>query len=643
MISPEADETTTVSWVNSQLKTARSARMAVERQWYTNIAFFFGKQWITWQSSGNFSMARMVEPAAPPWRVRLTVNKIRQYIRAELARMNSSPPRGFIMPASSDSEDQARARSAQIILDHLVDSSDLDLKQEIADLWAILCGTSFLKVFYDSGAVDNTVNPTTLGKINTVALSPFHVLVPNLDVPLLSDQPWVCHSAILPLSNLQAAYGEAAIGLKEEEHSADNLEERLFNAMQITDKKATSQGIEVKELWLTPSVEWPEGGLIVVAQERLLYRGPNPYEHGMLPIIKREHTLTNRFYASTFVDDMIQLQKEYNRSRSQVIESKNRMTRPQWIAEMGSVDVKAMTSEPGAVIQHRPGSRPPGVVQMASLPGYVFENMSAIREEMDDTASQHPVSRGDVPPNVEAATAISYLQERDDGPISYAIRSKERSYQWIGRQFLGLAIQFWDAQRTVTVVGKNNNFESYLLSGSDIKGATDYHVVKGSAQPVSRAARKAELLELGKMGIVPQHKLLQYLEFPELGKLYEELQADARQAQRQNLMMSKGEYADVEPWHDHLAHIAEHNEFRKMEEYENLPDPIKNLFRVHVYYHMRFVTMIFGLQTLIPENPEQAAMNGGVDPAYEVELTKAVSLLQASGGMPPPQPQQPPM
>ena len=113
MITMESSAQDIVSWVNKEFDQAKTARTTFERQWYTNIAFFLGKQWVTWAQSGSFANAKLVEPSAPPWRVRLTINLLRSYVRRELARLSSSAPRGYVMPSTSDSADQAAARAAE--------------------------------------------------------------------------------------------------------------------------------------------------------------------------------------------------------------------------------------------------------------------------------------------------------------------------------------------------------------------------------------------------------------------------------------------------------------------------------------------------------------------------------------------------
>ncbi len=653
MFRPDAKEPEIVAWVDDQFKQARTARQSFERIWFTNMAFYFGRQWVTWGQSSSFQYARMVEPPAPSWRVRLTINKVAQYVNREISRLNSSRPRGFVMPASSDSNDAAVAKVAEDLYDYLSDIAQLELQQLIADLWICFTGNGYLKIYY-SREFDHQAQAQ--GKICVEARSPWHIFVPYMDEPLLENQPWVMEAAIKPASWVAQTFG---VQMSEDSsNSGDILEDRMLNAMQITEKEVTTKGILVKECWIKPNAEFPMGALVRVAKDRVLVEqpvqefddegnelplekpglwSPWPYLHMQYPFIQRIHTLTNRFYGKTFVEDLISLQRQYNRARSQVIENVNKVSRPVWMVQRGSVDVRTITTEPGAVIQYMTGATPPKQEQPVNIPPYVFDSIEQTKDEMDGIASQHDVSQGTVPPNVEAATAISFLQESDNASLFSAVRFKEKAYQQAGQQMLALVGQYWDAPRMVRVVGTNRNYEAFLFQGSDLAGNTDFRIVPGSGTPVSRAARKAELMELIKMGIIPPHKGLAYLDMPELGRLYEEMQIDTKQAQRENVKMMNGTDGTIDLNQDHMVHIDEHDDFTKQQEYENLDDNAKLMFRTHTLRHLEIITHLFGLNPMVQQDMTSPQFQQlGFDPVYEAELRRLYTMLKTSGGMPMP-------
>src|SRR5215208_2289377 len=79
-----------VRWTQEKFQAIRNARVTTERQWYYNLAFFFGKQNVALlkpQSSyiGSGPTTRLYVPPAPYYRARPVINRIRPTIRTELA------------------------------------------------------------------------------------------------------------------------------------------------------------------------------------------------------------------------------------------------------------------------------------------------------------------------------------------------------------------------------------------------------------------------------------------------------------------------------------------------------------------------------------------------------------------------------
>jgi hypothetical protein len=278
------------------------------------------------------------------------------------------------------------------------------------------------------------------------------------------------------------------------------------------------------------------------------------------------------------------------------------MARPQMMAPRGSIDPNKITSEPGLIMFYQPGMQPPQPFQMQNLPPYVLQELDRNIFDMNDISSQHEISRGQVPPNVEAATAIAYLQEQDDTVLAHTLFSIELAHQRIGRHVLSHANQFWDAQRTIKVTGRNNVVESFIFSQADVRGATDYRVTHGSATPRSRAAKQAWITELIKMGVIPPQLGLQYLDMAETTRIYDDMQIDAKHAQRENMKMQQGQPTTVNIYDNHMVHITEHEAFMKRQEFEQLDEGLRMMFIEHVETHKVTLAGQFGIM-LPPMSP----------------------------------------
>jgi hypothetical protein len=166
-----------------------------------------------------------------------------------------------------------------------------------------------------------------------------------------------------------------------------------------------------------------------------------------------------------------------------------------------------------------------------------MQELDRIVMDMEDISAQHQVSKGNTPSGVTAATAISYLQERDDSVLSHTYLNIEQGYEKLARQVLSFVVQYWTVQRTVKVTGVDGAFDALALKGSDIKNGTDIRMEAGSALPVSKAARQALLMDMMKMGFIDPNKGLELMEIGGVQKLYEQLKVDERQAQRENMRM----------------------------------------------------------------------------------------------------------
>jgi hypothetical protein len=275
--------------------------------------------------------------------------------------------------------------------------------------------------------------------------------------------------------------------------------------------------------------------------------------------------------------------------------------------------------------------------------------------DMEDISGQHEVSKGSVPSGVTAATAISFLQEKDDSILSHTFASIERGMEDVAGQTLGLIKQFWDTPRLVKVVGSDGFFDVLQLEGSEI--ATDIRMEGGSSLPTSKAARQAFITDLMKMGFIKPEDGLKLLDIGGVQQLNRKLKVDENQAQRENIKMKRMKPEQVmeyqqqaeqammqaqqqmmtdpeaesplmdqesgmlmEPpalvpvnnWDNHAVHIETHNNFRKTQAFEMLDPSVQELFEQHVNAHVQAVN----------------------DAMAQVDLVRSGGMPEMPGGMP---------
>lgn len=593
----------TIAYCNSLFESCRQERQRFERQWFMNMAFFFGRHYVQWLGGTPDlqSFARLHEPKAPPWRVRLVINKMRLIIRKELAKVTKETPRGYVIPSSTDDEDLAAARAGDALYEFFWRDLGLSTIERRAIFWTLLCGTAFMKDWFDP---DKTDNSGVKGSVVVEPVTPFHVYVPDLHEVEIENQPYVIHALVKDIEWVNSSFKNQVQG---ESGGNETLESTFLTALGVNNNPKTSQRVAVKELWIKPNNRYKDGALITWAGTQLLnFREGWPYKHNQFPFTKFDHIPTGRFYADSSIIDLIPLQKELNRSRSQMVEAKNRMAKPQLVAPRGSIDPGKITSEPGLIITYTPGYQPPTPIPLTPMPGYVTDEIQRIENDIADVSSQHEVSSGSVPPGVGAATAIAYLQEADDSVLAPTIASLEEGIEKVGRHLLSHVNQFWQAERTIQVVGKNAKFDAFKFSQATLAGNNDFRVESGSATPRSRAAKQAFLMELADKGVITPEQLLKYLEMGDAASLYEESQIDTRQAQRENLLMMQGEEVEINKYDHHLNHLITHYTEMKSQDYETAPEEIQQLVEDHTEGHKAY----FAAMLQIPYVPDDPFIDG---------------------------------
>jgi hypothetical protein len=631
-------------WVKQQYTKAKQARTQIERQWYLNMAFYQGRQWVTYMNSGQgIGVAgKLVVPPAPPYRVRMVINRIRSIVRTELSRMISNKPNASVVPASSEDEDLFAAQAGEQVWESIYWTHDLKTVFKRCAFWMSTCGTGYVKVWWDKDAKCKSGDDTVVGDIKYAPVTPFHIYVPDLTEEEIENQQWVINAYTKPVSWVNQMYGE---DFKATVVASNEIVENGFLNLQNASANAQPDSCLVLEMWLKAGASkyFPDGGFVTVVDNRVVsIKKEMFFDHQQFPFIKFDNVPTGAYYAASVLEDVIPIQRELNRTRSQVLEAKNRMAKPQLLAAKGSIDPAKITSEPGIVIQYRPGLPPPSPLPLQPLPNYVLEEMNRSVSDIEDIASQHAVSKGMAPPGIRAATAIAYLQERDDSVLATTFQGIESGWEKIAKQTLSLVVQFWDTERIVQITGVDGSFDSIALKGAKIARGTDIRMEAGSALPISKAARQSLLMDMMTQGIIPPQQGLKLMEVGGVNKLYEELAVDERQAQRENLRMRSLTIDDImqhlaqaneslqvadenpddgpagndmqtgEPllaapniipvntWDNHQTHIEVHNRFRKGQAFELLPDEIKQQFEAHVQAHA----------TALNQAANQAAANG---------------------------------
>lgn len=720
LVVGDADKKLCRTWTQN-LKTAQTARMRFEKQWYQNLCFYQGRQWITIGKSPDGNGFVLTEaPVTDKFRVRLVANRIKRIIRQEVTKLSKEEPQFFTVPASTEESDRAAAMAADAIAEYLLINKHFNLKRTEATFWAAICGTSFLKNWYDPNQTELDGLP---GRIDFEAVSAFHLFAPYLQISDIEKQPYLIHDRVMSPEDAYNIWGVELEPKTAASHTI--LESRFLSALGVNNSNVQNM-CHVLECWVKPCKNFPQGAMFTLTEDRVLYvyeelkapelpvenlqpslfddtedatntqkkpsvnpvenSGPPevntpenkldlagvtgrtfqyPYSHGKFPFVKIDHVPTGGFYAESVITDLIPLQREYNRTRSVMLEHRNLASKPQWWYTKGAINPKHYNSQPGLMVAVNLGFDPPKPAEQPDLPASIGAELETVQRDMDDVSAQFEISKGRTPPGVEAASAIAYLQEENDTILFHTVQSLELAVQETGCQVLSLVHDYWDESRIVTITSRNQSYEVKKFKASSLKPMSDFRVESGSMAPRSAAAKQAFITELMKMGWVDPKKAFKFLQMNETNKLYDDMMLDDRHAQRENMKMAEGNPVNVRmdgppipdpgtglplpsprmgleldadgmemmdpetgqplqyiittnSFDNHEVHIEVHQNYMKTQEWEMLPDDVKRIFEDHVDEHkkeiikeMHYSQMGAASQMPTPGDPNQQPIQEG--------------------------------
>lgn len=623
-----------ITFVGNQL--AKCKRDNYDMQAYLNISYFLGKQWVKADRTAN----QLIEPPLEPWQVRYVANKIQPIARTELAKLTKNKFAMYVNPATSDDNDVRAARVAEKVVEWL--EYELSLQEKDADncLWGLCTGISFVKPYWNPNKGREL--PDTGMKEGDVdcCVVPMFELKFDTSYSCWDDLPWVCHEKVRTVEYIKDVYGvdvTAESGL-----TASNLYDAKLLSLAtsgngISYKKLDDSAV-VHEYWEKPTAKYPKGRRITTCSDKvLMYEedigfGAEDDTEREIPFFPFFHIkVPGRLIPTCVVEQLIPIQREYNKTRSQMIENKNLFGNPIMIAPRGALDDEP-TNEPGQFIEYNiiNGAKPEYLLP-PQIGADVYNGISVLDSEFEFVSGQHETSHGSTPTGVTSGTAIGFLQEQDDTRLGPTIANYISCKQKYMRYLLKMVQKCYDIERTIRIAGDNRKVETMKFKGSDLT-SIDVRVNEGTMYQTSKAAMQDFVIKMVQYGLLlptnerDRQLIMKVLEFGIIDDVYSEIEQDAAQAQTENDKFRQGDISpDVRDFYNHEAHVKEHNKFRKSEEYTQLPPGLKMAIDAHVDAHLKvlFQRMMASVPTAPTEPTEQETAPKNYMPANPTMQTSS--------------------
>ena len=657
-------------------RRAKTARRRFEKNWYLNLAYFQGDQWLAHDGS------RLYRPRLRADRVQLVDNRIQPAVRTEVAKLSKQRPSFRCTPRTSDDSDMNAAELAEKVLEYLWTHLAMQEHLERALLWSRICGAGFVKAAWDPSIGDGTqvlvgpdkrplldssgrpmrpdvIDPAQLssalgfpegtvqaktinvGDIRVAVRSPFQI-VPDPLAGSWSEVDWLIEESVVSQDHIADRYGVLLDA--DTDANPGLIETHLMGSVGAS--SGFHRGVKLFEYWRKPCRDHPNGFRAVWAGRRILETDERPWDP--MPFVMISGIpVPGRLWPTSICEQLIGPQTELNKVKSQIAEHRNRLGNATVVASKSAVgdpdEFQRQLSAPGGIawVDDTMQNAQPTFLEPPSLPSYILQEIDRCEAAIQDIAGQHEVSSAQVPAGVTAASAINLLQEQDDTRLGPAAWDLERQLAEIGRKELRLVARYYDDRRTISLAGDDQAWEIIDFRGTMLRDHTHVEVA-GSMMPRSLAAQQAAMQSMLTMFLqngVPlkDQNLARFLRDYQVGGL-EHLVADftndQAQINRENRQLTLGQPLDTNNFDNDQAHVDGHEAYQKSYVYEQLDPGIKAIFERHVDEHRQKLAQAQAAQMQLEQGGAQPAGEpagaGHAEQQMQVQGAQAQQQLQQS-------------
>lgn len=578
--SKEEDEVI-VNAVKDDFEKRRQERRQYELAWELNMNFMLGNQYSCISPSGE------IEQSAKNyyWEEREVYNHIAPIIESRLAKLGKVRPTVSVRPSGNEQSDLYCAKLSKAILNNLTERTNLSELITTATIWSEVTGTAFYKVIWDDHDGDTIAyegdKSICSGDVNISVCPPFEIFPDSAGYTEIEACESIIHARAFPAHQVEELWGIKLRGEDIDCFTFDNLLLKgglsgMSNVSRLTHSMKHDQ-VMVIEKYIKPCETMPNGRLIIVAGDKLVFDGDMPFIIGRngqraYPFVKQVSTSQiGSFWGVSVIERCIPIQRAYNAIKNRKHEFMARLSAGVLAVEDGSVDIDNIEDEglaPGKILVYRNGSTAPRFIDGGSIP-YEFNNEEdrLLNEFISISGVSEIMRDSSIPSNVSSGTALNLLIEQDDTRMSVTAEYIRSAVKKIAEIVIRLYKQFATNERLSRITDENGDVELYYWKGSDL---TSDDVVLDTENELNQTPtqRKSMLLDLYKAGLLNDEngklsnrnraKLLEALGMGIWENQGDLTQMHIRRAIKENLNLTSVIPYEID---DHQIHIDEHTKF----------------------------------------------------------------------------------
>jgi hypothetical protein len=548
-----------------------------DMRWRQNASFYAGNHYI--RDTGR---------NANQYRVKLRENHTNNVIQRMVSLFVQNMPIVRVFPASSSLQDKNDAQACESYVKYAWRMHKMEQKIIKQLRYSCIFGNGFMFRSFDPYAggelyLDPTESKSGNGEIKKyrgdIKLDvddPFRI-VPRPGIEELDDMYDIYRCVPSNKAELESQYGEI--------ESIPVTSLNAYSGLLRTDDDLTM----VNHYYHKPTHWFPEGMYVCYAGKKILKAQTYPYRDGKLPI---NHLPFDKppmkFWASSTIDQIIDLQEQLNRAASQIVEARNLVARPRvLVSQEAEVPGQSITDRPGDIIRFKLSGGPPKF----EVPQFNFTELANhkadVRNALQLVSGMTSASRGEIPAATRTALALQLVLEQDRSQWSPFVRQFYDCIQDTVVGILGIAAQFFpEEDPRIVKINQNNSTGTVTFHGGMVPSPLDIWLEDTNKLGWTAAGRIEAIQSLVQVGLIKdENKALEMLEISNDSPAYRLNSISREAAQKENELMLKGEALDVMPEDIDPIHLDEHLKEVCSFEFRKRPKIVQQLILDHIEQH----------------------------------------------------------
>jgi hypothetical protein len=324
-----------------------------------------------------------------------------------------------------------------------------------------------------------------------------------------------------------------------------------------------------------PSALCPLGQIAQFCDQHTLFmRSALPYDKVPVQRISGGELDGTPFgYGMTF--DLLPLQTMYDRLYSQIASNVSVGAGVTWVAEEGGeVNLKQL-GESHNLIQYPAGSQPPTIANKMYVPQEVIQFKTDLNNEMNLGSGINEVTQGNVPPNIKSGIALSIMDAKSVQFLSFFQGECVKYLEDDASSLVEILRTYADTTRIAKIVGEFSNYKLLSWDKNTFQDIQSVTVEIGNPALRSLSGRIDLIQMLQQSGVkLDAQKLLSVVESGNTDIITEDGVAKQLTIRKESEMLQNGQYVNVMPFDDDVAHLQDHVKIFDRPEIRALPPEI---------------------------------------------------------------------